>query len=148
MGTKLETLPLHIQKQVLKELAKQAPPPAPPKEPKRNKYGAKRTEVEGIWFDSEGEAGRWIQLRRERAMGRIRNLERQIAYQLKVGDYLLGVYKADFVYEEFNASTAEWVKVVEDFKGKRTDLFNWKEKHLFAQYGIKIRISTREGIEK
>lgn len=143
MGVKLENLPLHVQKQVLKQLAAQAKPPEPPKEPKRNKYGAVRTEVEGIWFDSKGEADRWVELKRLRALAQIRNLERQIAYPLKIGDVKLGEYRADFVYERFEPAQAEWIKVVEDFKGLRTGLYIWKAKHLKAQYGITILETTK-----
>ena len=64
-------------------------------------------------------------------------LERQPVFPLAVvaadgAQVVIGVYKADFRYR-----TAEGV-VVEDCKGFKTALYEWKKRHVAAQYGISI----------
>lgn len=84
---------------------------------KENKYGAKKTTVDGIVFDSKLEANRWCELRLLERAGVIKDLERQKEYVLidksKYGRKI--VYKADFVY-----TTKDGKEVIEDTKSSAT----------------------------
>ena len=85
------------------------------------KYHAKKTELDGITFDSKKEANRYAELKLLERSGAIHNLQRQVRYELipaqkKDGKTIERAchYIADFVYED-NGKT-----VVEDVKGYRT----------------------------
>lgn len=101
----------------------------------RNKYGAEKTQVDGITFDSKGEAGRYLELKAMESAGVIQDLRLQVRFPLVVrGDY--GVcereYRADFVYVE------DGRRVVEDFKGVRTREYQFKRDLMKALHGIDI----------
>lgn len=110
---------------------------------RRNKYLAKRTQVDGIWFHSKGEANRWQQLTLLERAGEIRNLDRQVPYSLTVKGVEVGTYVADFTYDEATERSGKlWTsshRVVEDFKGVRTSEYRLKAKLMKAIYGIEIR---------
>lgn len=103
-----------------------------------SKYGAKRVEQDGITFSSKREAARWKALQLLERAGAIRDLQRQVSYDLHAdGGNLVGRYIADHVYRE---ETPEgWELVIEDVKGMPTPLYDWKRRHMAAQYGIVIR---------
>lgn len=100
-----------------------------------SKYHAKKTEVEGIVFDSKKEAERYQSLRLLERCGAIKNLKRQIPFLLiEKSVYGRAVkYVADFVYEE------DGVEVVEDVKGYKTDVYKLKRRMMAEKYGIVIR---------
>lgn len=102
-----------------------------------NKFGAKRTTVDGIDFPSKREANRWRQLKLLESAGRIRNLTRQRPYRFEINGTLVCRYISDFEYEEFDSG--EWVSIVEDCKGYRTDVYRIKAKLMRACHGIEIR---------
>jgi len=105
--------------------------------PKANKYGAKRTTVDGTTFDSKGEARRFAHLQTLQLIGEIHGLERQVPFPLLAPNgTVIGVYKADAVYFVGTRFVAE------DFKAgpTKTPLFRWKAKHLKAQEGIDLWI--------
>jgi hypothetical protein len=52
------------------------------RKPSRNKYGAKKTVVGEIKFDSKKEAHRWIELQLLEKAGEISNLQRQVKIEL------------------------------------------------------------------
>lgn len=56
------------------------------RKPSRNKYGAKKTLVGGIKFDSKKEATRWMELQALERCGEISNLQRQVKIEL-MGQY-------------------------------------------------------------
>lgn len=99
-----------------------------------NKFGARRTVVDGISFDSKAEAKRWCELRLLERAGEIHGLRRQVDFPLYVLDWLIGTYRADFVYLRAGK------RVVEDVKGVKTQLFNRTAKHFAAQYGQEIEV--------
>lgn len=106
---------------------------------KRSKYGAIKTTIDGIQFDSKAEATRWCILRQMVLAKEITQLARQIPFQLRSNGNLICNYIADFTYVE-NGSY-----VVEDVKGIITRDFALKAKLFEAQYGYKIRIySTKK----
>lgn len=109
--------------------------------PKRSKYGAKKTVVDGIKFDSAKEARRYQELVLLLRANRIGNLERQPVYTLHAGygqrRVRIGEYRADFRYVDSSGSV-----IVEDVKSKITAklrLYVWKKKHVEAEHGIQIR---------
>lgn len=104
----------------------------------KSKYKNKKCWVDGLKFDSQKEAARWKQLQLLEQSGRIRNLERQVMFDLVVNGTRICGYRADFVYEERNGW---WRDVVEDTKGKRTNEYLIKKKLMLACHGIEIRES-------
>jgi hypothetical protein len=100
-----------------------------------NKYGAVRTEVDGIVFDSKAEARRYGDLKLMEQAGEIRELVLQPRYDLTVQGVTIGKYIADFAYID-NKTGA---RIVEDVKGVKTPLYRWKKRHVKAQYGIDVR---------
>jgi hypothetical protein len=98
-----------------------------------SKYNNKKTEVDGIVFDSRKEANRYLDLKFLQAAGEIQDLILQPAFDLIVqGGKVIGKYYADFKYRE-------GVKViVEDVKGVKTDVYRLKKKIVESVHGIKI----------
>jgi hypothetical protein len=107
--------------------------------PKRNKFGAERTIIDGQAFDSKGEGARFQALKLRQRLGEIADLQAQVPFPLQAPNgEVIGIYKADASY--FDCAARQ--QVVEDFKAKptRTALFRWKAKHFKAQYGFEITI--------
>lgn len=115
-----------------------------------SKYGAKRTEIDGIAFASQKEGRRYQELKLLAQAGEIHRLRLQHPLVLTVpakdapAGYpmqKIGTYIADFVYctcrrKEKCEGT---MGVVEDVKGFKTPLYRWKKRHAEIQYGITIR---------
>ena len=103
-----------------------------------NKYGAVRTEVNGVTFASKKEARRYWELCVLQKAGDIFDLVLQPVFPLFVlnhgGAKLIGKYIADFSYRRYDTRAL----VVEDVKGVRTPLYRWKKKHVEAQYEITV----------
>ncbi len=95
-----------------------------------SKYKAKKTEVNGILFDSKKEANRYATLLLLEKSGRIKDLKLQPTYELiprfkKNGKtYRKTTYKADFEYFDTKLNK----KVVEDVKGFKTPVYLLKKK--------------------
>lgn len=114
---------------------------------RQNKYGNKKTEVDGILFDSKREAIRWIELKHMERVGLIKDLKRQIKFCLiptiegedrKVRQRAV-YYVADFDYWE---KTGDRFKhVVEDAKSEatKTAVYILKKKLMLWRYGIEIK---------
>lgn len=107
---------------------------------KLSKYHAKKTEVDGITFDSKREAERYIYLKGLEAEGEITDLQRQVRFQLipsqKRPDGKTEracTYIADFVYWQNGQ------RVVEDVKGVETDTYKIKRKLMLYLLGILIK---------
>lgn len=96
-------------------------------------------------FDSKAEARRWAVLEGMQAKGLIRNLRRQVSFDLRTTNLDNGMiatvarYVADAVYDE--KLDDGWQLVVEDVKGGITDLAALKLKWMAGQ-GIPVRIVT------
>lgn len=99
----------------------------------KNKYNARRTNVDGIVFHSGKEAARYSQLKILEKSGEIKNLRLQVKIPIDINGIHVCNYIADFVYDEGSA------EVVEDAKGKRTDVYQLKKKLMLAVNSIKIR---------
>lgn len=90
-----------------------------------NKYGAVKTTVDGITFDSKAEAAFYQHLCLLQKAGRIGDFKRQCRYVLHAGI----VYVADFVvYRD-----QQWIAV--DVKGVETVVFKLKRKLYEEDYG-------------
>ena len=105
---------------------------------KRHKYGVAsredRTDCDGVVFQSTREMERHGELKMLAATGQITRLKRQVPYRLHAtGGETITTYLADFVYLEGA------IIVVEDSKGKRTDMYLLKKKWMKAEYGIEIK---------
>lgn len=108
--------------------------------PKKTKYHAKATEVNGVRFPSKREAGRWQELKLLERAGEIRNLRRQVIIKLQGqhGPILTKSGKpmkltVDFAYED---SRAGWALVYEESKGMRT-----------RDYDVRLAVVNAMGIE-
>lgn len=106
----------------------------------RSKYGAVKTLVDGIRFDSKAEARRYYELKLLQAAGEISDLTLQPRFPLYVYEFgnreepaKIGEYVADFGYIK-----ADGEEVTEDVKGFSTPMYRWKKRHVAAQYGITI----------
>lgn len=105
-----------------------------------NKYHNRKTEIDGIVFDSKREAQRYAELQLLQRAGKIRDLSMQVEFELipKQDGERACKYKADFVY--YVADTGKMV--VEDVKGYKKgaayQLFSIKRKLMLWQHGIKI----------
>lgn len=102
-------------------------------QPKPNKYRAKRTEVDGIVFDSKRESTRYQDLKAMQDLGLIHDLKLQVSYPLIVNGMKVATYRADFEY------FAHGEKVTEDAKGVLTPVYKLKKKLMLALHGISIR---------
>lgn len=110
------------------------------KRPASSKYRNKRTERDGILFDSEREADRYSKLKLLERSGKIRDLTLQPRFTLvdshrnadgKVERAV--VYVADFRYFEGDCC------VVEDAKGVRTPDYIIKRKLMLDRHGITVK---------
>lgn len=99
---------------------------------KRSKYGAKKTVVDGIKFDSMAEAARYGALKIIQAAGLISELRLQVRYDITVNGKKICRYIADFVYIENGK------EVVEDVKGMKTPVYNLKKKLMEAVHRVVI----------
>lgn len=101
-----------------------------------SKYHNRKTDVQGITFDSCKEANRYQELLYMQKAGLIRNIELQPRYDLVVNSQKLGFYKADFRYEMVDTSSV----VVEDVKSPatRTPLYVLKRKLVKALYNVEV----------
>lgn len=109
-----------------------------------NKYGAKKTEIDGITFASKHEAERYIELKCMERAHLISDLQLQRVFTLigvqrdKEGKIIERPckYIADFAYKDKNGSL-----IVEDAKSPatRTDVYKIKRKLMLSIYGIRIQ---------
>ena len=104
------------------------------------KYHSKKTTVDGLIFDSKKEARRWLELAVLQKEGIIRELRRQVTFEVVPAQKINGrvterpvKYIADFVYEQDGKT------VVEDAKGVKTPEYIIKRKLMLERFGIRIK---------
>lgn len=109
-----------------------------------HKYGARRTEVDGITFASAAEARRYSELKLLERAGEIFDLALQPRFTLQPafkhgGKHYRAIdYVGDFSYREKDSPQL----IVEDVKGFPTPVFRLKEKlFLFHYPDIELRIT-------
>lgn len=108
-----------------------------------NKFGARKTVVDGIKFDSGREAKRWAELQILQRAGRISKLERQVTYILAPSVKIAGEkrarpalrLKADFRYIEDGQT------IVDDAKGYSDTAFRIRQHLMKSVHGIDVRLS-------
>ena len=110
---------------------------------KYNKYNAKKTEFMGYKFDSKWEAERYGQLSSMALADVVKDLQRQVKYDIIVNDQKICRYIADFVYTLVNEDGSK-EEIVEDAKGVQTTDFVIKKKLMKAIYNINIKISKKK----
>ena len=101
-----------------------------------NKYHARKIKApDGQVFDSVAEYHRWGCLRLLERAGAIKDLKRQVKFELipKQEGERACYYIADFTYME-NGEL-----IVEDCKGFKTDVYKIKKKLMLMEHGIRIR---------
>lgn len=110
----------------------------------RSKYHSRKITRDGETFDSVKEYRRWCELKLLARAGKIRNLQRQVKYELIPSQKVNGKvverpcnYVADFVYLDNQGNNA-WKLVVEDTKGFRTKDYIIKRKLMLYNHGIRI----------
>jgi uncharacterized protein DUF1064 len=101
---------------------------------RRSKYGARKTTVDGMTFDSAAEARYYTELTVRARAGEILPFIVQPRFDLHVNTERIGTYVADFEYRV----VATGARVVVDVKGMDTPMSKWKRKHLKAEYGIDV----------
>ena len=101
-----------------------------------SKYNAIKTTVDGITFDSRKEASRYTELKLLSQAGEIRELRRQVPFELipKRGNLRAIRYVADFVYADNHGND-----IVEDVKGMKTQVYKLKKRMMLEKYGIEIQ---------
>ncbi|MDQ2622444.1 MAG: DUF1064 domain-containing protein [Actinomycetota bacterium] len=104
---------------------------------RRRKYNNEPVIIDGRRFDSIAEGTRYSHLKLLRDAGEISDLQCQTKFPLHVRGHLLGEYRADFTYRDANGTFH-----VEDVKGVRTDVYKWKKRHVWAEYGLMIEEIT------
>ena len=121
------------------------PGAALPAAEKRSKFGNKVTIHGGMVFASGHEARRYGELQLLEQAGRIRNLQRQVPYDIVVNGQHICTYVADAVYERMRwtgTAAAIWERVVEDAKSpptRKRPEYRLKAKLMAAVHGIVIK---------
>lgn len=136
MGISLAELPERYRKQATEKYRME-------EEQKKTKYGNRKTEVNGIVFDSRKEAGRYQELLLLLKAGEIKDLKLQETFVLQNG-YVTPegrrikaiTYRADFTYLD-----GEGRKIVEDVKsaGTRTREYILKRKLMQDRHHVTIQ---------
>lgn len=101
--------------------------------PKKAKYSNRKTEVDGITFDSAREAKRHRELDLLYKAGQISRPARQVRFPLPGKT----AYVADFLYLE-KRPLAPPALVVEDVKGVKTEVYKLKKRQMLDVWGIEI----------
>jgi hypothetical protein len=104
------------------------------------KYRNNPTIVDGVRFDSKGEAERWQELQFCEKSGEIKNLRRQVRVPLPVNGVKVATLVLDFMYDELGSDGKVHARA-EDFKGMILPMFRLKAKMYKAIYGDDIIIS-------
>lgn len=111
-----------------------------------SKYNSRKTEVNGVLFDSKKEAARYRALILLMDAGQIKDLKLQPeftiqeAFKTPQGETVRAIrYRADFSYlRRANEGSEEtWERVVEDVKGVRTKDYEIKRKLMLGR-GVKV----------
>lgn len=103
------------------------------------KYRSRKTEVNGMTFDSAAEARAYLALKARQAAGEITDLQTQVAFELAPSVRIQGRkrpplrYVADFSYIEGGKL------VVADAKGVITEGYRIKRHLMAAVHGVEIR---------
>lgn len=104
---------------------------------KRNKYGAKKTTIDGITFDSKAESDYYALLKMREKAGEVSGVEMQHPFALVGPDGLLiATYRCDFAFWDL----VEGRFRVIDVKGVETPVFKLKRKLMKSFLGINVEV--------
>lgn len=101
--------------------------------PKKHKYNARKTVVDGITFDSKKEAARYEELKLLKAAGEV------LLIQLQIPFLLPGVPKRRYLLD-FQVFWADGHVSFEDVKGRDTDMSKLKRTQVLDLYGVEIEL--------
>lgn len=111
-----------------------------------NKYKNNKVTIDGIRFDSQKEAGRYLVLKQMQKNGEITNLELQPEFVLQEkfrfeGKAVRAIkYIADFRYKDKEGNV-----IIEDVKGMKTEVYKIKKKMLLNKIiNENLQIQFRE----
>ena len=107
------------------------------KKPKRNKFNARRTTVDGITFHSAKEASRYSDLRLRLLAKEIQDLRCQYPFELVCNQMVICKYIADFRYYDVRRGCY----VVEDVKSpptRKLEAYRIKKKFMAAYHRVFI----------
>jgi uncharacterized protein DUF1064 len=104
---------------------------------RKHKYGAVRTEVNGISFASKKESRRYSELLLLQKAGEISDLKLQVKMPVCINGIMVFNYVCDFVYWDHKFPDAPLL-VYEDVKGMTTPVYRLKKKCVEAYYRTKI----------
>jgi len=107
------------------------------KDAKQSKYRNKWVEIDGIKFQSTGEGNYYVELKRLKLAGEIKDFKRQVAFPLLVNGIDVCKYVSDFVIQHYNG-TYEII----DYKSRFTvtlALYQIKKALIKALYGYTIK---------
>ncbi len=113
------------------------------------KYRAVKVTTEYGTFDSKGEASRYAELMILQRVGQIKDVRRQVVFELLPAFQCAGrkeraiTYVADFVYTNSRGES-----VVEDFKGFKTDVYKLKRKMFLSKFPQFVFLETGVKTEK
>lgn len=139
--THWDELPEHLQSRIhgaqkQQKVQRQVKMPlCQPQNPSKAKYGAKKTVVDGITFDSKKEADYYCTLKMQQAAGEVKEFYLQVPFELQPsfkrdGKTIRAIkYIADFVVEYPHGC-----KEVIDTKGFRTETYKVKKKLLLYKF--------------
>lgn len=113
---------------------------------KVGKYNAQGQRIDGIFFASKAEAGRYCQLKRLVEAGTITHLETQPSYPMSVKGVPICTYRADFRYRWVVDGRVHEI-VVEEVKGLETPEFKLKAKLYRAIYGTELYVLPGQWLE-
>lgn len=99
-----------------------------------NKYFNIKTEINGITFDSKKEAERYLVLFDMQKHGEIQELNLQPRFLLQPSFKYNGKTEKSITYVADFSYIKEDKLVVEDVKGKKTDVYKLKKKLFLKQY--------------
>lgn len=106
----------------------------------RSKYGAVKTQIDGITFASKREAARYVELKQLEKIGQISELSLQPKFELLPSMVLDGKkhraisYIADFKYVDHLGNS-----VIEDVKGMKTREYQLKRRLMKYMHGIEVK---------
>lgn len=124
---RLEDLPPKMQDQVKKKLEKQD-----------SKYHAKKTEVDGITFDSKKEADYYASLKLLEKAGEVSDIELQPRFELQEPFVCDGKKERKIEYVADFSFMQNGKRVVVDVKGMRTQVYKLKRKLFLYKYGDQV----------
>lgn len=105
--------------------------------PKRSKYGATKTMLDGITFDSKREAAYYSELKIREKAGEVTGVEMQRPFALLgINGTLMATFRADFCFWDNTAGRFRCI----DVKGFDTPVGKLKRKMMKGLLGIDVEI--------